>query len=125
MSLPKHDLRIYLDADTRAAAEIITEGVFASREFVAGAMETMSFRVRQQVAQARENFETVAQRMARAHPQRRLDELAPGYVQRRALSWGYYWDVVGHCKVYDYKRRQWQAFPRAATDVAREAGSSQ
>ena len=63
-------------ATPSAAAEIITEGVFASREFVAGAMETMSFRVRQQVAQARENFETVAQRMARAHPQRRLDEQA-------------------------------------------------
>ncbi len=68
-------------ADFRAAtpsvaAEIITEGVFASREFVAGAMETMSFRVRQQVGQAREDFETIAQRMARAHPQRRLDEQA-------------------------------------------------
>ena len=56
--------------------------------------------------------------------QRRLDELAPGYVQKRALSWGYYWDVVRHCKLYDYKRRQWQVFPRAATAVAHEAGSS-
>ncbi len=27
MSLPEHDLRIYLDADTRAAAEIITEAL--------------------------------------------------------------------------------------------------
>ena len=27
MSLPKRDLRIYLDADTRAAAEIITEAL--------------------------------------------------------------------------------------------------
>ncbi len=63
-------------ATPSAAAEIITEGVFASREFVAGAMETMSFRVRQQVAQAREDFNNIAQRMARAHPQRRLDEQA-------------------------------------------------
>ena len=63
-------------ATPSAAAEIITEGVFASREFVAGAMETMNFRVRQQVTQARDDFETIAQRMARAHPQRRLDEQA-------------------------------------------------
>ncbi len=63
-------------ATPSAAAEIITEGVFASREFVASAMETMNFRVRQQVAQAREDFGTIAQRMTRAHPQRRLDEQA-------------------------------------------------
>jgi exodeoxyribonuclease VII large subunit len=68
-------------ADLRAAtpsvaAEIITEGVFASREFVANAPEVMSFRVRQAVARAREDLETLTQRMARVHPQRRLAEQA-------------------------------------------------
>ncbi|TSA40958.1 MAG: hypothetical protein D4R57_01240, partial [Verrucomicrobiales bacterium] len=63
-------------ATPSAAAEIITEGVFASREFVAGAMDTMNFRARQKLAQECEDFETITQRMVRAHPQRRLDEQA-------------------------------------------------
>lgn len=61
-------------ATPSAAAEIITESVFASRQFVMEAAEVMNFRVRQQLARGREDFESVTQRMGRAHPRRRLDE---------------------------------------------------
>jgi exodeoxyribonuclease VII large subunit len=68
-------------ADMRAAtpsvaAEIVTEGVFASREFVANAAEVMSFRARQGLEHAHEDFENVTQRLARVHPQRWLAEQA-------------------------------------------------
>jgi exodeoxyribonuclease VII large subunit len=62
-------------ATPSAAAEIITEGVFASRQFVAEAAAVMNFRVRQRLAREQEDFQSVTQRMLRAHPQRRLDEL--------------------------------------------------
>ena len=68
-------------ADLRAAtpsvaAEIITEGVFASREFVAGAVDTMGFRVRQRLTQEREDFVSVMRRLGRAQPRRRMEEQA-------------------------------------------------
>lgn len=62
-------------ATPSAAAEIITEGVFASRQFVAEAASVMNFRVRQRLAREAEDFQSVTQRMWRAHPRRRLDEL--------------------------------------------------
>ena len=61
-------------ATPSAAAEIITEGVFASRQFVAEAPSVMNFRVRQRLAREQEAFHSVTQRMLRAHPRRRLDE---------------------------------------------------
>jgi exodeoxyribonuclease VII large subunit len=61
-------------ATPSAAAEIITEGVFASRTFVADATELMRLRVEQRLTRAQEDFQSVTQRMARAHPRRRLDE---------------------------------------------------
>ncbi len=61
-------------ATPSAAAEIITEGVFASREFVAGAMDVMNFRARQALAHAREDFENITHRAARVHPLRWLQE---------------------------------------------------
>lgn len=63
-------------ATPSAAAEIITEGVFASREFVAGAAETMSFYARRGLTQAQEDFEVAAQRLVRVHPKRWLAEQA-------------------------------------------------
>jgi exodeoxyribonuclease VII large subunit len=63
-------------ATPSAAAELITEGVFASREFVANAAATMSFHARRGLAQARDEFENVAQRLGRVHPQRWLAEQA-------------------------------------------------
>lgn len=61
-------------ATPSAAAEIITEGVFASRQFVTEAASMMNFRIRQRLAREQEDFQSVTQRMLRAHPQRRLDE---------------------------------------------------
>ena len=66
-------------ADMRAAtpsvaAEIITEGVFASRQFVANVPSAMNFQVRQQLARDQDDFGSVMQRMLRAHPRRRVDE---------------------------------------------------
>ena len=63
-------------ATPSAAAEIITEGVFASREFVAGAMATMNFCARQALAHARDYFENITHRATRVHPQSWLDEQA-------------------------------------------------
>lgn len=63
-------------ATPSAAAEIITEGVYASREIVAGAAETMGFYARRSLAQALEDFSDATQRLARVHPKRWLAEQA-------------------------------------------------
>ncbi len=63
-------------ATPSAAAEILTEGVYASREFVAGAAETMAFHARRAVEQAQEDFDNVAHRLLRVHPERWLAEQA-------------------------------------------------
>ena len=61
-------------ATPSAAAEIITEGFFACRQFVSEVASAMNFRVRQRLADHQEDFQSVAQRMSRAHPRRRLGE---------------------------------------------------
>jgi len=61
-------------ATPSAAAEIITEGVFASREFVAGAPEWLRGRVRRRLEGAVEDLELLHARLARLHPRRRLDD---------------------------------------------------
>jgi exodeoxyribonuclease VII large subunit len=61
-------------ATPSAAAEIITEGVFASREFVAGAPELLRRKIRQRLEGATEDFQRVQGRLARLHPRRRLNE---------------------------------------------------
>jgi exodeoxyribonuclease VII large subunit len=66
-------------ADVRAptpsvGAEIITEGVFASREFVAEAPTLLRRKVRQRLESVATEFEQIEARLARAHPRRRLNE---------------------------------------------------
>ncbi|TAK93446.1 MAG: exodeoxyribonuclease VII large subunit [Verrucomicrobia bacterium] len=61
-------------ATPSAAAEIITENVFASREFVSEAPALMRLRVRQQLERAGEGHEAAAHRLMLAHPRRKLDE---------------------------------------------------
>jgi exodeoxyribonuclease VII large subunit len=66
-------------ADVRAptpsvGAEIITEGVFASREFVAEAPGGLRRIIRQRLEGATADFEQLQGRLKRAHPRRRLDE---------------------------------------------------
>jgi len=61
-------------ATPSAAAEIITEGVFASRQFVAEASGVISQRIRRRLERERENVGRLMQRVRRAHPRRRLNE---------------------------------------------------
>ena len=66
-------------ADFRAAtpsvaAEIITEGFYASREFVANAPALLQRAARRKVDREIENFDFVAGRLARLHPRRKLND---------------------------------------------------
>jgi exodeoxyribonuclease VII large subunit len=61
-------------ATPSAAAEIITEGVFASREFAGDAPERLRGAARRGLAAATEQFSQLGDRLSRLHPQRKLDE---------------------------------------------------
>src|SRR3989454_9701886 len=61
-------------ATPSAAAEIITEGVFASRQFVAETPGWMGQRIDQRLGREEANFRQWMQRLTRAHPRRRLNE---------------------------------------------------
>jgi exodeoxyribonuclease VII large subunit len=61
-------------ATPSAAAEIITEGVFASHEFVAEAPLRLRRKVRQRLEDATADFAQLQGRWTRAHPRRRLNE---------------------------------------------------
>jgi exodeoxyribonuclease VII large subunit len=61
-------------ATPSAAAEIITEGVYASRQFVADAPGWMSQRILRRLEREAENFGQWMQRLTRMHPRRRLNE---------------------------------------------------
>ena len=61
-------------ATPSAAAEIITEDVFASREFVADAMALMRLRLQRRLTNETEDFQSLAGRLARLHPRRRLND---------------------------------------------------
>jgi exodeoxyribonuclease VII large subunit len=63
-------------ATPSAAAEIITEGAFASRQFVSEAAEHLRYLVMRRIADERENLMQLAQRLARVHPRRRLQDQA-------------------------------------------------
>ncbi len=61
-------------ATPSAAAEIITEDVFASRGFVADAPDWLRRRLRQRLGNLRDEFEQWEGRLTRLHPRRRLNE---------------------------------------------------
>ncbi len=61
-------------ATPSAAAELITEGAFASREFVADASDRLRQLARQHLEAAEEGFAQVQHRLGLAHPRRRLQE---------------------------------------------------
>ena len=63
-------------ATPSAAAELITEGAFASREFVAEASARLRQLARQHLEAAEESFAQVRHRLALAHPRRRFQEFA-------------------------------------------------
>jgi exodeoxyribonuclease VII large subunit len=61
-------------ATPSAAAEIITEGVFASREFVNDAPELLRRAARRGLDRGIENFGSLAGRLSCLHPRRRLND---------------------------------------------------
>ena len=61
-------------ATPSAAAEIITEGFFASREFVAGAPALLQRAARRKIDREIGNFDSLAGRLTRRHPRRKLDD---------------------------------------------------
>jgi exodeoxyribonuclease VII large subunit len=61
-------------ATPSAAAEIITEGVFASRNFVNDASEWLRRAARRGLDRGIENFGSLAGRLSRLHPRRRLND---------------------------------------------------
>jgi exodeoxyribonuclease VII large subunit len=61
-------------ATPSAAAEIITEGIHASRQFVAEAATRLRQLVRQRLEQDRESLASMARRVVRLHPRRVLEE---------------------------------------------------
>jgi exodeoxyribonuclease VII large subunit len=63
-------------ATPSAAAELITEGTFASREFVVDAAARLNQLARQELDAAEEAFAALHHRLALAHPRRRLQENA-------------------------------------------------
>ncbi len=61
-------------ATPSAAAEIITEGVFASRDFVAEAPVRLRQIVRRRLVREGDNIDSLAGRLSRLHPRRQLGE---------------------------------------------------
>jgi len=61
-------------ATPSAAAEIITEGVFSSREFVAGVPEVMRRKIRRRLERAGAEVQQIQGRLTRLHPLRRFNE---------------------------------------------------
>lgn len=61
-------------ATPSAAAEIITEGVYASRAFVTDAMDLMRLRVQRRLTNGRDDFQSLAGRLMRLHPRRKLND---------------------------------------------------
>jgi exodeoxyribonuclease VII large subunit len=61
-------------ATPSAAAEIITEGVFSSCEFVSGAAQRLRQLIGQQLEGKADELGNVSHRLARVHPRRRFDD---------------------------------------------------
>jgi len=81
-------------ATPSAAAEIITEDVFASGQFLAGAAEWMARRARKRLEHEQADLDTLLGRLARAHPLRllneklqRLDDLRTSLLRSMKYRW--------------------------------------
>jgi exodeoxyribonuclease VII large subunit len=84
-------------ATPSAAAEIITEGVFASRQFVAESPGWMAQRIHRRLERESESLRQWLQRLTRLHPRRRLnenlqllDDLQTGLLRRVRQRWRQY-----------------------------------
>jgi exodeoxyribonuclease VII large subunit len=110
-------------ATPSAAAEIITEGFFASRQFVMGARVQLAALARKRLLAAREEQGFLVQRLARQHPLRwlqeqwqRLDDSQSGL--RRCVRYGFR-THQGACN--SLSQRLWRAKPSQALARRREA----
>ncbi|HKS36932.1 MAG TPA: exodeoxyribonuclease VII large subunit [Verrucomicrobiae bacterium] len=81
-------------ATPSAAAEIITEGAFASRQFVAEAPGWMARRIRQRLERDKSDVGGLTHRLVRVHPRRRLndelqflDDLQAGLLRGAKSRW--------------------------------------
>lgn len=125
-------------ATPSAAAEIITEGVFGSREFVADAAGRLRQRMRQRLDREREELEAMRARLGREHPRgrlneslQRLDELQTSLrraVQRGVREGGVAWrEVAG--RLVRLRPTQWvrqrQETLRVVARQLRERGQQQ
>jgi exodeoxyribonuclease VII large subunit len=61
-------------ATPSAAAELITEGAFAGRQFLAAAAERLEQVMQRALEMTRDDLDQLQQRLRRVHPRRRLDE---------------------------------------------------
>jgi exodeoxyribonuclease VII large subunit len=61
-------------ATPSAAAELITEGAFSNRQFVADAESQLAALARRRLRMAREHLDSFAHRLGLAHPRRRLED---------------------------------------------------
>ncbi|MBI3875318.1 MAG: exodeoxyribonuclease VII large subunit [Verrucomicrobia bacterium] len=91
-------------ATPSAAAELITEGAFASRAFVAESAERLCRLARRKLDSSRNDFEQLEHRLALTHPRRRVEE----GLQRLD-------DLHGALsRVIRFRRQDWQVRWRAA-----------
>jgi len=74
-------------ATPSAAAEIITEGVFASREFVADAPRRLRQLLQRKLDREGERLDSLAGRFARLHPRRRLNDSFQRLDDLQAALW--------------------------------------
>jgi len=105
-----------------AAAEIITEAVYASREFVADAAAIMHQRVRQHVDREIEDFGELVLRLERAHPRRQLNEWLQRLDDLQAGLMRYTRQGVRDCGVSwkNLAARLWRARPGQLLKERRE-----
>lgn len=85
-------------ATPSAAAEILTEGMFSSRRFVAEAIEEMRHIAGRTVSLEKEGLRQVQQRLVRAHPRRRLEAQAQRLDDLQS--------TLARCSKYHFQR--WQ-----------------
>ncbi len=74
-------------ATPSAAAEIITEGVYASRSFVEEAPSRLGGAARRRLVREVERLRQLGQRLARVHPRRRLNEQLQRLDDLQATLW--------------------------------------
>ena len=114
-------------ATPSAAAEIITEGVFSSSQFLAEVAQRLSQLARQRMADKRYELTQAVQRLARVHPRRRLDDwlqrlddaqasllrcVSQG-ARRQRLAWQTLWERLARVRPALRLRQRREAFVEA------------